>query len=143
MSAASDLSAAIETCLKQISLANGYATALQGVYGFGERVPDGSAKPLLLVRVAEDEAVERKGPVVRRHARYQIEAVFSRGASLQALQSCQYDILRSLGYGDLPPGRALQAAEIVEESAEFDPDTDGSLQRSVVLSITLQYFERY
>lgn len=143
MSAGSDLSAALENCLKQITAAAGYSTAVQAVYGFGARVPDGAAKPYLLARIAEDEAVERKGTVARRIARFQVQGVFNRSSTLQDLQRCQHDILQSLGYGDLPPGRALLSAEVVEESAEFDPDTDGSLQRSVVLSITLQYFERY
>lgn len=143
MSAGAELSAAVESCLEQIAPANGYETDARGVYGFGQSKPDKAPSPYLLVRIGEDQSIERVGAKVRRQVRYDVQGVFSRTASLQDMQRCHHDILRSLGYGELPPGRHLLRGEIIEESAEYDPDTDGSLMRSVVASITIQYFEQY
>ena len=143
MSAGAALSAAVESRLEQIVPANSYETDVRGVYGFGQSKPDKAPTPFLLVRIGEDQSIERVGCKVRRQVRYDVQGVCSRTASLQDLQRCHHDILRSLGYGELPPGRKLLSGEIVEESAEYDPDTDGSLMRSVLASITIQYFEQY
>ncbi len=143
MSKGSDLSAAIEAKLSLIKAVNGYATDIAGVYGFSQPKKDGAPCPYLLVRVAEDSGSERSGSKVKRQAIYEVQGVFSRTATLQDLQRCNHDILRSLGYGDLPPGRELIQGEIVEESAEFDPDTSGSTTRSVTSRLTIQYVEAY
>lgn len=143
MSKGSELSAAIEAKLSLIKAVNGYATDIAGVYGFGQSKKDGASCPYLLVRVAEDSGSERSSNKVKRQAIYEVQAVFSRTATLQDLQRCNHDILRSLGYSDLPPGRELIQGEIVEESAEFDPDTSGSTTRSVISRLTIQYVESY
>lgn len=95
------------------------------------------------MRVSEDTGGRRVGNKVERHAVYEVAGVFSRAAPLQDLQRCHHDVLRSLGYGNDPPNRALAGAEIIEESAEFDPDTGGSLMRSFVARITLRYVAQY
>lgn len=143
MSAGAELSAAIESCLERITPANGFATDIKGVYGFGKRKPENAPQPALVVRVGEDQAVERCGNKVRRRAVYEVRGVFSRTSALQELQDCYHDILRSLGYGDIPPGRELLRGEIVEESVEYDPDIDGSTIRSLIAQITIQYVESY
>lgn len=143
MSKGSEMSSAIEACLGLISPANGYETNVMGVYGFGQTKKDAAPSPYLLVRVAEDSGEERVGNKVMRFAIYEVQGVFSRAASLQDLQRCHHDILRSLGYGDLPPGRELILGEITEESAEYDPDTNGSAARSVTSRITIKYIETY
>lgn len=143
MSKGSDLSAAIEAKLSLIKAVNGYTTDIAGVYGFSQPKKDSAPCPYLLVRVAEDSGSERSGSKVKRLAIYEVQGVFSRTATLQDLQRCNHDILRSLGYGDLPPGRELIQGEIVEESAEFDPDTSGSTTRSVISRLTIQYVEAY
>lgn len=143
MSKGSDISAAIEAKLALIKTVNGYATDIAGVYGFGQQKKDGAPQPCLLVRLADDSAAERKGNMVRRHAVYEVQGLFSRTATLQDLLRCHHDILCSLGYGDLPPGRELIHGEIVEEAAEFDPDSGGSTTRSVISRLTIQYVEAY
>lgn len=143
MSKGSDLSSAIESKLALIKAANGYATDVAAVYGFGQSKKDGAPHPYLLVRVAEDASEARAGSKVKRLATYEVQAVFSRTASLQDLQRCHHDILRSLGYGDLPPGRELIQGEITEESAEFAPDTGGSTCRTVISRLTIRYVEAY
>jgi len=140
---AAELSEEIERLLEQISPASGYATNIQGVYGFGKTKPDDAPRPCLLVRVSEDTGGRRVGNKVERLAVYEVAGVFSRAAPLQDLQRCHHDVLRSLGYGNDPPNRALAGAEIIEESAEFDPDTGGSLMRTFVARITLRYVEQY
>lgn len=143
MTRATDLSDAIETCLGQISPATGFATDIKAVYGFGKTKPDSAPMPCLLVRIAEDSVDGNVGKACKRLVQYQVEGVFSRTASLQDLQRCHHDILRSLGYGDLLPTRALSAGEVTEESAEFDSDVGGSTARRVVSSITIRYIEKY
>lgn len=143
MSKGSDLSAAIEAKLALIKAVNGYATDVAAVYGFAQSKKDGAPCPYLLVRVAEDAAAERVGSKVRRLAAYEVQGVFSRTATLQDLQRCHHDILCSLGYGDLPPGRELIQGEIIEEVAEFDQDAGGSTTRSVISRLTIQYVEAY
>ena len=142
MSKAAELSSALEECLAQISTANGYHTALQGIYGFGKTKKDGDPLPCLLVRIADDTAEERAGPSAKRLATYQIEGVFPRSASLQDLQRCHHDILRALGYGHPVANRALVAGAVVDDSAEFDPEPEGTLRR-VITSLSLRYVEAY
>lgn len=143
MSRSTELSAALEQCLERISPANGFATDVRSVYGFGEVKKDAAPSPYLLVRIADDSAAERKGSKVLRIAVYEVQAVFGRSATLQDLQSCHHDILRSLGYGDLPPGRELIQGEIIEESAEFDPGAGGSTSRSLISRLSIKYVETY
>lgn len=143
MTRATDLSNAIEQSLGQITVANGFATDVRAVYGFGDVKPDAAPLPCLLVRIGDDSTDGNAGKVCRRLVEYQVEAVFSRTASLQDLQRCHHDILRALGYGDLLPTRALNPGEVVEESAEFDPDPDGRNMRRVISSITVRYVEKY
>lgn len=143
MTKATDLSTAIETRLQAISQANGFATDVVAVYGFGERVPDKAAMPYLLVRLADDSIEQLAGTTAARVAQYQIEAVFSRAASLQDLQCCHHDILRTLGAGGVLPDRPLTPGKAFEESAEFDPDQNGSSTRRLLSTITLRYVEQY
>lgn len=143
MSKGSDISAAIEAKLALIKAVNGYATDIAGVHGFGQPKKDGASVPCLLVRLVDDSSAERKGSMVRRHAVYEVQGIFSRTATLQDLQRCHHDILRSLGYGDLPPGRELIQGEIIEDVAEFDQDAGGSTTRSVISRLTIQYVEAY
>ncbi|GMQ53506.1 hypothetical protein [Halopseudomonas aestusnigri] len=143
MSKAAELTTAIEACLAEITAANGYATDIQGVYGFSQNVPDTAAKPYLIIRIPEDEAVKHSGNAVHRVATYQVEAVFSRAATLADLQNCHYDILKSLGYGGNYQERPLKPGWAGEESAEFDMGASGGQLRSVTASISIQYVERY
>lgn len=143
MSAGAELSAAIESCLQQICPANGYATDIRGVYGFGQRRPDTAPAPYLVVRVGEDQSVQRVGPKLRRQAVYEVQAFFGRSATLQDMQRCHHDILRSFGYGEIPPERTLQKGDIKEESVEYDPDSDGSNLRTLIARITIEYIETY
>jgi hypothetical protein len=143
MTKATDLSEALAACLGQISPGNGYASDIKAVYGFGEVKKDTAPLPCLLVTVTEDQAAERVGSRVKRTASYEVQGIFSRSASLQDLQRCHHDILLSLGYGDLPPGRELLQGEIVEEAAEFDPGIGGSNTRAVISRLVIRYIETY
>lgn len=143
MTRATDLSDAIEQSLEQITPANGFATDIKAVYGFGKAKPDNAPLPCLVVSIGEDTIDGNVGKVCKRQVEYKIDGVFNRAASLQELQRCHHDILRSLGYGDLLPSRVLNPGEVIEESAEFDPDTDGSNLRRVSSSITIKYVEKY
>lgn len=142
MTKATDLSDAIETNLAMITPANGYATAITAVYGFGLAKKDTAPLPCLLVRVGEDTAEQPVGNTCKRHAQYEIEGIFPRSASLQDLQRCHHDILRALGYGSQLPARALRAGTIVEEVAEFDPEPESD-KRRLVSTITIRYVETY
>jgi hypothetical protein len=143
MTKATELSEALEVCLGQIRPGNGYATDIKAVYGFGEVKKDAAPLPCLLVIVTEDQSVERAGSRVKRTASYEVQGIFSRSASLQDLQRCHHDILLSLGFGDLPPGRALLQGEIVEETAEFEPGIGGSSTRAVISRLVIRYIETY
>jgi hypothetical protein len=143
MTRATELNAALLACLRGINPAAGFATDLKGVYGFGESPKDTASLPLLLVTVLADSQADRRGTKVKRHAQYQVEAIFPRSAPLADLQACHYDILRSFGLGVALPERALNPADIIEESAEFEPDTSGASTRALVLSLTLSYIETY
>ncbi|TLX54869.1 hypothetical protein DN824_20520 [Stutzerimonas nosocomialis] len=143
MTRGTELSAAIVQRLEAIRIENGYHTDVARVYGFGERKPDKAPMPYILARIAEDEMEEAVGTTVSRAARYEIEGVMPRSASLQDLQLLHYDILRTLGSGQLPHVRPLKNGWPFEESAEYEPDTDGSTTRSVTSSITIRYVEKY
>jgi len=143
MSKAAELTTAIEACLAEISPDDGYATRLNGVYGVAKNVPDKAATPYLIIRIEEDESVKHSGNVVHRIANYQVEAVFSRSATLADLQNCHHDILKSLGYGGNYQDRPLKPGWAGEESAEFDMGASGGQLRSVTASISIQYVERY
>lgn len=143
MTKGAELSSGIIERLEAISSANGYYTDVQRVYGFGERKPDKAPTPYILARIAEDELEESVGTVASRAARYEIEGVMPRSASLQELQLLHHDILRTLGTGQLPHVRPLKSGWPFEETAEYEPDIDGSTTRSVTSSITIRYVEKY
>lgn len=143
MSKAAELSAAIEQRLEGIKQAAGYNTEVAGVYGFGKNKPDAAPMPFLLVRVAEDVKEDQKGDKWLRAATYQVQGVFPRSATLQDLQRLHHDIIKTIGADPLPVARNIPGGWLLDESAEFDPDSEGSRLRSVVLSITLRYIETY
>lgn len=143
MTKGTELSSGILDRLEVISPANGYHTEVQRVYGFGERKPDKAPMPYILARIAEDQLEESVGTTASRAARYEIEGVMSRSASLHDLQLLHHDILRTLGTGQLPHVRPLKSGWPFEETAEYEPDIDGSTTRSVTSSITIRYVEKY
>lgn len=143
MTRAAELSSSIIERLEAISPASGYHTEVQRVYGFGERKPDKAPMPYILARIAEDELEEAVGTAASRAARYEIEGVMPRSASLQDLQLLHYDILRTLGTGKLPHVRPLKSGWPFEETAVYEPDIEGSTTRSVTSSITIRYVEKY
>lgn len=143
MTRGSELTTAIVERLEAVSPADGYHTAAVRVYGFGERKPDKAPTPYILVRIASDEMEESVGTTASRAARYEIEGVMPRSASLQDLQLLHHDILKTLGTGQLPHVRPLKSGWPFEESAEYEPDIDGKTTRSVISSITLRYVEKY
>lgn len=143
MSKATELSEAIETRLDAIKQAAGFNTEIMGVYGFGQNKPDKAPLPCILVRVAEDVKESEVGNKWQRSATYQIQGVFPRTASLQDLQRLHHDIIRAIGADTLPMVRPLKNGWMMEESAEFDPETEGGTYRNLVVSITLRYVETY
>lgn len=143
MTRGTELSSGIIERLQAISPANGYHTHVERVYGFGERKPDKAPMPYILARIAEDELEETVGTTASRAARYEIEAVMPRSASLQDLQLLHHDILRTLGTGQLPHVRPLKSGWPFEEATEYEPDIEGSTTRSVTSSITIRYVETY
>lgn len=143
MSKAAELSAAIEQRLEGIKQAAGYSTELAGVYGFGKNKPDAAPMPCLLVRVAEDVKEGQVGDKWLRAATYQVQGIFKRSATLQEMQALHHDIIKALGADPLPQARPLANGWLMEESAEYDPDTEGSTLRHLVVSITLRYIETY
>lgn len=143
MSKAAELSAALEQRLEGIKQAAGYSTEVAGVYGFGKTKPDKAPLPCLLVRVAEDVKEDQVGDKWQRAATYQVQGVFPRTASLQDMQRLHHDIIKAIGADPLPQVRPLASGWLMEESAEFDPDSDGSTYRHLVVSITLRYIETY
>jgi hypothetical protein len=143
MTRGTELSSGIIERLQTISPANGYHTKVERVYGFGERKPDKAPMPYILARIADDELEDTVGTAASRAARYEIEGVMSRSASLQDLQLLHHDILRTLGTGQLPHVRLLKSGWPFEEAAEYEPDIEGSTTRSVTSSITIRYVEKY
>lgn len=143
MTRGTELSSSIVERLEAISPANGYHTEVRRVYGFGERKPDKAPMPYLLARIVSDEMEEAVGTTASRAAQYQIEGVMPRSATLQELQLLHYDILRTLGTGQLPHVRPLKSGWPFEESAEYEPDIEGSATRSVTSTITIRYVEKY
>jgi len=143
MTRGTELSIGIIERLQTISPANGYHTQVERVYGFGERKPDKAPMPYILARIADDELEDTVATAASRAARYEIEGVMSRSASLQDLQLLHHDILRTLGTGQLPHVRPLKSGWPFEEAAEYEPDIEGSTTRSVTSSITIRYVEKY
>lgn len=143
MSKATELSQAIETRLDAIKQAAGFNTELMGVYGFGENKPDNAPLPCILVRVAEDVKESEVGNKWMRSVTYQIKGVFKRSASLQDLQRLHHDIIKTIGANPLPEVRPLASGWQFEESAEFDPESEGSTLRNLVVSLTMRYIETY
>lgn len=143
MSKAAELSAAIEQRLEGIKQAAGYNTEVAGVYGFGQNKPDNAPTPCLLVRVAEDVKEKEVGDKWLRAATYQVQGIFKRSATLQEMQRLHHDIIKAIGADTLPLARGVKHGWLMEESAEYDPDTEGSTLRYLVVSITLRYIETY
>ena len=143
MTRATDLSEAIEARLEAIKQAAGFHTELAGVYGFGQNKPDKAPLPCVLVRIASDEKEEQKGDKWLRAVTYQVEGIMPRAATLQDLQRLHHDIISTIGADPLPMARPLANGWLLEESAEFDPDNDGSTYRTVIVSLTLRYIETY
>lgn len=143
MSKSAELTDDVIKCLGEISQDNGYHTEIRDIYGIGQVKPDKAPMPCLVLHVADDEGVERVGVTVRRSITYIIEAVFGRGATLQDMQRCHHDILKALGYGEVPQRRPLSQGWVGEESAEFDMAPDGGSHRSVIAAVSIQYIEKY
>ncbi|GEM_PF-741685 len=143
MTRGTELSDEILKRLEAISPASDYHTKVERVYGFGERKPDKAPMPYILARIASDEIEETVGTTASRAARYEIEGVMPRSASLQDLQLLHHDILKTLGTGQLPHVRPLKSGWPFEEAAEYEPDIEGSTTRSVTSSITIRYVEKY
>jgi len=143
MTQATDLSEAIQARLEAITPANGYHSAVARVYGFGETKPDRAPTPYILARIVSDELEKAVGSKASRLIVYEFEGVLPRTASLQDLQCLHHDILKTLGVDSLPGVRPLQSGWLFEESAEFDPDHNGSTARTVISTITLRYVETY
>jgi hypothetical protein len=143
MTKGTELSEALEARLEAINPANGFYTDIAGVYGFGKNKPDQAPLPCLLVRVVSDDREEEKAGKVLRSATYQIEGVLPSTASLQDLQRLHHDILKTIGVDPLPMVRPMPSGWLFDESSEFDPDSDGSSYRTVVVTVTLRYIETY
>lgn len=143
MTSATDLSEAVEVRLDAIKTAGGYHTEVARVYGFGEKKPDKAPMPYILARIQSDELEKAVGTKGSRIIVYQFEGVLPRTASLQDLQRLHHDILKTLGVETLPNVRPLPNGWMFEESAEFDPDTNGETLRTVVSTVTLRYVETY
>jgi len=143
MTRATDLTDGVERALGEISPAAGYQTEISAVYGVAEVKPDKAALPCVVVRINSDEGAQRVGQTVKRMVEYEIEAVFSRSAALQELQRCHHDILKALGYGQDLPARPLKPGWVGEESAQFDLAPDGGTHRSVTVTVSLDYIEKY
>lgn len=143
MSKSAALTDDVVRCLGEITQDNGYHTQIHGIYGAGQNKPDKAALPCIVIRIVEDESINRVGQTVQRSATYIVEAVFGRAASLQELQRCHRDILKSLGYGQVPQRRPLSPGWVGEESAEFDMAEDGGSHRRVMAAISIQYVEQY
>lgn len=143
MSKSAELTDAIIGCLEDIIPDNGYHTALKGVYATGRTKPDKAPVPCLVVRIAEDEGSDRVGPTVKRSVTYIVECLFSRSATLQDMQRGHHDILRALGYGEVPQRRPLSQGWVGEEAVEFDMAEDGGSYRRAIATISIQYVEKY
>lgn len=143
MTRATDLSEAILARLAAISVASGFHTDIQSVYGFGERKPDRAQPPYLLVRIGEDVSLKRSCNTAQRLATYIIEGVLSRSASLADLQRLHHDILLSMGAGQLPIVSRQRAEWLAEESVEFDPEQNGSTTRTLLCTLQINYLEEY
>jgi hypothetical protein len=143
MSKGAQLSAAIEARLGQIKPANGFTTDIKAVYPFGKAKPDTAPAPVILLRAGEDQLLSNIWPDAIRQVTYQIEGVMARAATLQELQALHHDIVKAVCGTKLPGTRPLENGHQFEDSADFDPDTDGSTNRRVIVSITLNYVESY
>lgn len=140
MTVATDLTRAIEARLQGIAPANGYKTALNGVFLL-KAVDDKQPRPYALLRIREDVTLERSLQSVRRSAIFEVEGVFSRGTSLMDMQLFHADVLRALGwYGgvfDRPiPGQCKQ------DSVEYPNDPSADTRRMIV-TIDVEYVEKY
>lgn len=143
MSKAATLTDAIVTCLSEIAPDAGYHTQIMDVYGAGKHKPDKAALPCIVLRLEDDSGENSVGTTAKRTATYIIEAVFPRSASLQDLQRCHHDILKSLGFGQAPQRRPLSPGWVGEESVQFDLAEDGGSHVRAIAAISIQYVEQY
>ena len=143
MSKGTELSTEIEARLSAIRPANGFATDIKAVYAFGKSKPDSAPAPVILLRAGDDQLISNVWPDAIRQVTFQVEGVMARAATLQDLQALHHDIVKAVFGSKLPGTRPLQSGQQFEESADFDPDTDGSTNQRVIVNITLNYVESY
>jgi hypothetical protein len=140
MTVATELTRAIEARLEAIAPSNGYKTALKGVFLI-KAVEDKQPAPYALLRIADDQTLDKLPRTAKRQASYEVEGVFPRSATLIEMQLFHDDVLRALGWAggefDRPiPGQCKQ------DSVEY-PNEPGATQRRVIVMFDVEYVEQY
>lgn len=140
MTKATELTRAIESRLQGIAPANGYHTALNGV--FLRKAPDDKqATPFALLRIADDQSLERSPMTARRNATFEIEGVLPRSATLIEMQQFHADVLKALGWAGGVFDRPIPG-ECKQDSAEFPNDPTADRSR-VIVTVDVEYVEKY
>lgn len=117
-----------------------------GVYPQGTAAPDKQPTPYLLVRVTGSDLEEVQGvstAYAKRMTTYEIEAVYSRSATIQDLQTGEHAILVGLGFGKHQNVRPVKQGQIAEQTTEFPDKEEGSLNQSMVVQVGYRYAETY
>ncbi|MNZ32168.1 hypothetical protein D3C78_494900 [compost metagenome] len=143
MSVASGVSIALKACMAEIKPANGFTTDLKQVYGPTERVRDKAPMPYALVRPASDVRTGAASFQATRQRTYEIEVVFSRGATESDLDAVHVDVLRALGFGLDLYERKFPGLIEDEDSAEPRFASEGETTHSITITIGVLYVEHY
>lgn len=141
MTRATELSAAIVARLGLINPANGYNTALNGVFELCP-VKDTQLPPYALLRWADDQTTDKRLKDAKRGRNYEVEGVFPRAASLADMERFHFDVLRALGWGGGIFERPVPG-EITSDSAEIVPAAKGGGFHTITITLETQYVEVY
>lgn len=139
MNKATELTDQLEAALRQVP-------GFTNVYPQGSTVPDKAPMPYLLLRIVRSEAEGVEGVSIaygKRVETYEVEAVYSRSATIADFQAGSHAILTGIGFGKHQNSRAVKAGTITEQSTEFPEKEEGSLHQSMTLQIAFQYAETY
>lgn len=140
MTVATELTRAIEARLQGIAPVNGYKTDLKAV-SLLKAVDDKQPVPYALLRISDDQTLEKQLRTARRQATFEIEGVFPRAATLTEMQLFHDDVLRALGWAGGEFDRPLPG-QCKQDSVEY-LNEPGATARKVIVTVDVEYVEKY
>lgn len=140
MTVATELTRAIEARLQGIAPVNGYKTSLTGVFLL-KAVDDKQPAPYALLRISDDQTLEKLPRTAKRIASYEIEGVFPRSATLIEMQLFHDDVLRAIGWAGGEFDRPLPG-QCKQDTVEY-PNDPAAPQRKVIVTLDVEYVEKY